>query len=53
MYLEVIYYRLEKTIFTSPKGDGTAILSGQFEPREGLAACGAKEYLHFSVILRP
>ena len=28
MYLEVIYYRLEKTIFTSPTGDGTAILSG-------------------------
>ena len=27
MYLEVIYYRLEKTIFT-PTGDKTAILSG-------------------------
>ena len=23
------------------------------EPREGLAACSAKEYVHFSVILRP
>ena len=27
MYLEVIYYRLEKTIFT-PTGDTTATLSG-------------------------
>ena len=27
------------TIFTSPTGDGTAILRGQPEPREGLANC--------------
>ena len=40
------------TIFTSPTGDGTAILrchAWSSEPREGLA--GQRQYLHFSVIL--
>ena len=35
------------TIFTSPSGDGTAICTWSSEPREGLAACSAKEVLSF------
>ena len=35
------------TIFTSPNGDGTAIFTWSSEPREGLAACSAKEVSSF------
>ena len=35
------------TIFTSPNGDGTAIFTWSSEPREGLAACSAKEVPSF------
>ena len=52
MYLEVIYYRLEKTIFYS-YWRHDCHFKWSFKPREGLAAYRAKEYLHFSVILRP
>ena len=39
----------EDTIFTSPTGDGTAILRGH----PSHAKAGHRWYLHFSVILRP
>ena len=35
------------TNFTSPTGDGTAIWTWSSEPREGLAACSAKEVPSF------
>ena len=41
------------TIFTSPTGDGTAILRGHPSHVEVKPFTGQREYLHFSVILRP
>ena len=34
---------LGDAVFTSPTGDGTAISTWSFEPREGLAVCRTKE----------
>ena len=41
------------TIFTFPSGDGTAILSDQPSHAKVKPFAGQKQYLHFSVILRP
>ena len=41
------------TIFTSPNGDGTAILRGHPSYAKVLPLAVQREYLHFSVILRP
>ena len=41
------------TIFTSPTGDGTAILCGRPSQVKVQPFAGQKQYLHFSVILRP
>jgi len=40
------------TIFTSPTGDGTAILRGHPSHAKVYPVGGQREYLHFSVILR-
>ena len=41
------------TIFTSPNGDGTAILRGHPSHAKVSPLAVQREYLHFSVILRP
>ena len=41
------------TIFTSPNGDGTAILRGHPSHAKVSPVGVQREYLHFSVILRP
>ena len=41
------------TIFTSPTGDGTAILRGHPSHAKVYLFAGQREYLHFSVSLRP
>ena len=41
------------TIFTSPTGDGTAILRGHPSHAKVYPFAGQREYLHFSVSLRP
>ena len=41
------------TIFTSPTGDGTAILRGHPNHAKVYPFAGQREYLHFSVSLRP
>ena len=41
------------TIFTSPNGDGTAILRGHPSHAKVQPPAGQRKYLHFSVILRP
>ena len=41
------------TIFTSPNGDGTAILSGHPSHAKVSPLAVQRKYLHFSVILRP
>ena len=44
---------IEDTIFTSPNGDGTAILRGHPSHAKVQPPAGQRKYLHFSVILRP
>ena len=44
---------IRDTIFTSPNGDGTAILGGQPSHAKVQPPAGQRKYLHFSVILRP
>ena len=44
---------IRDTIFTSPTGDGTAILRGHPSHSKVLPLAVQREYLHFSVILRP
>ena len=39
--------------FTSPNGDGTAILRGHPSYAKVQPPAGQRKYLHFSVILRP
>ena len=41
------------TIFTSPTGDGIAILRGHPSHAKGYPFAGQRQYLHFFVILRP
>ena len=41
------------TILTSPTGDGTAILRGHPSHAKVYPFAGQREYLHFSVSLRP
>ena len=41
------------TIFTSQTGDETTILRGQLSQAKVLPLAVQREYLHFSVILRP
>ena len=41
------------TILTSPTGDGTAILCGHASHAKVQPLAAQREYLHFSVILRP
>ena len=41
------------TIFTSPIGDGTAILRGHLSHVKALLLAVQRDYLHFSVILGP
>ena len=41
------------TIFTSPTGDRTAILRGHPSHAKVKPFAGQRQYLHFSVILRP
>ena len=41
------------TIFTSPTGDGTAIIRGHPSHARVWPFAGQRQYLHFSVILRP
>ena len=41
---------IEDTIFTSPTGDGTAILCGLPSHAKVQLFAGQREYLHFSVI---
>ena len=41
------------TIFTSPTGDGTAILRGHPSHAKVYPFAGQREYLHFSVLVRP
>ena len=41
------------TIFTSPDGDGTAILRGHPSHAKVSPLAVQRKYLHFSVILRP
>ena len=41
------------TIFTSPNGDGTAILRGHPSHAKVSLLAVQRKYLHFSVILRP
>ena len=41
------------TIFTSPNGDGTGILRGHPSHAKVSPLAVQREYLHFSVILRP
>ena len=41
---------IEDTIFTSPTGDGTAILCGLRSHVKVQLFAGKREYLHFSVI---
>ena len=41
------------TIFTSPTGEGTAILPGHPSHAKVQPLAVQREYLHFSVILRP
>ena len=49
MYLVLI----GDTIFTSPNADGTAILLGHCSLHFALQFAVQRQYLHFSVILRP
>ena len=42
-----------ETIFTSPCGDGTAILRGRPRHAKVSPFAGQREYIHFAVILRP
>ena len=44
---------IEDTILTSPTGDGTAILRGHASYAKVWPFAGQREYLYFSVILRP
>ena len=44
---------IRHTIFTSPTGDGTAILRGHPSHAKVQPPAGQRKYLHFSVILRP
>ena len=44
---------IEDTIFTSPTGDGTAILRGHPSYAKVFLFSELRLYLHFSVILRP
>ena len=41
---------IEDTIFTSPTGDGSAILCGHLSHTKVQLFAGQREYLHFSVI---
>ena len=41
---------IEDTIFTSPTGDGSAILCGHPSHTKVQLFAGQREYLHFSVI---
>jgi len=41
------------TIFTSPTGDGTTILRGHRSHAKALPLAVQRDYLHFSVILKP
>ena len=41
------------SIFTSPTGEGTAILRGHPSHAKGYPFAGQRLYLHFLVILRP
>ena len=43
----------EDTIFTTSAGDGTAILRSHPSYSKGYPFVGQRQYLHFSVILRP
>ena len=40
-------------IFSSPSGDGTAVLHGHPSHTKVSPFAGQRQYLHFSVILRP
>ena len=44
---------IEDTVLTSPTGDGTAILRGHPSHAKVDPFVGQRQYLHFSVILRP
>ena len=44
---------IEDTIFTSPTGDGTAIIRGHPSHAKVYPFAGQRKYLHFSVSLRP
>ena len=44
---------IEDTIFTSPTGDATAIIRGHPSHAKVYPFAGQREYLHFSVSLRP
>ena len=46
-------YHLGTLYFTPPNGDGTAILRGHPSHAKVQPLSGQREYLHFSVILRP
>ena len=56
-YLSVIVFSTKvligDTIFTSPNGDGTAILRGHPSHAKVSPPAVQRKYLHFSVILRP
>ena len=46
-------YVIEDTILTSPTGHGTPILRGHVSYAKVWPFVGQREYLYFSVILRP
>ena len=57
LYLSVNVFSTKVLIgtlyFTSPNGDGTAILRGHPSHAKVQPPAGQRKYLHFSVILRP
>ena len=57
LYLSVNVFRTEiligDTSFTSPTGDGTAISRGHPSHAKVHLLAGQRQYLYFSVILRP
>ena len=54
MYLAQNYTVLiEDTIFTSATGDGTTILCGHLSQVKVWPFAGQRQYLYFSVVLRP
>ena len=57
LYLSVNVFSMKvligDTIFTSPNGDGTTILRGHPSHVKVQPPAVQREYLHFSVILRP